>query len=179
MQEPQLINKAVLLDTCFIVKAQQYSNEKYFDEMFAVLKENQCRPFVNNLILFEYARGCQSPDHLKSKRDFLNKLSSKIIYIPPGFLKIAVRISNIYANKGINNKQISLVDCFNTAFLSVYKNLVLVTLDINDYPLILHDRLKIVTIDTEKEILNLAFIKFNSSKYRNLSNDFDRARGNS
>lgn len=78
----------------------------------------------------------------------------------------SVYIANIYSNKGINNNQISIVDVVNSAYLNKYRDLILVTTDNGDYPLCIHDRLFIKTIDAKKEIITLGFYDFNSHKYQ-------------
>ncbi len=166
-----LSNKVVLLDTCFIIKALQYSDKKYFDSFFSVLMENNCRACISNMVLFEFVRGCKTPNHMKEKKKFLSGISAKIMDTPLSLILSAIKIANIYANKNIQTGQISSTDCLNSALLQKYNNLVLITLDVADYPLIMHDRFDIMTIDTKKEILNIAFLSFIEEKFIKLSEE--------
>ena len=79
----------------------------------------------------------------------------------------AQELAVLYSNKDIKYaRQISFVDCLVAAQLMKYKgNLFLATLDNSDYPLFIFDRLKILTIDIGKEILNIGIYAFNQSKY--------------
>ena len=167
----RLANRVVLLDTCFVIKALQYGDEKYFDNFFSILMENNCRPCISNMVLFEFMRGCKTPKHMEEKKKFLSGLSAKIMDTPLNLILSAIKIANIYANKNIQTGQISLTDCLNSALLQKYANLVLVTLDVADYPLILHDRFDIITIDTKKEILNIAFLEFIEGSFAALSEE--------
>lgn len=51
----------------------------------------------------------------------------------------------------------------------------LATLNNNDYPLILHNRMYIKTIDTGKEILVIGFYNFRYSEFERLVNDLQRS----
>ncbi|NQU78046.1 hypothetical protein HQ544_05100 [Candidatus Falkowbacteria bacterium] len=169
-----LINKHVLLDTCFIIKAYQYNDTSYFNKLFLHLKNNNCIPVINEFIKFEFLCGCKTKEHISIKTDFLDFLSPEktVLSLPIDecILNDAIKISNIYSNKNVNSKHPNAIDCYISAYLKKYeKNLLFVTLDNNDYPLILHDRIGIHTIDTEEEILVLGFYKFNNKKFEKLS----------
>lgn len=167
----ELTNKHILLDTCFIIKSYQYFNTPFFNDLFRILEENQCTPVINEFIKFEFMRGCQKKEHIDIKADYLRKLSKLTLPITQDALAEAAIISNIYSNKNVNNNQIGITDICNSTYLKKYKDLFLLTLDNSDYPLIIHDRTNIETIDTEKEILLLGFYKFNNDKFAKAKQD--------
>lgn len=167
-----LKDQHILLDTCFLIKAYQYSETAFFNELFFILESNNCVPLVNDFIRFEFLRGCKTQKHIDDKNNFLDGLSGITLPITPDILEDAVVISNIYSNKNINPKQISIVDCYISAYLKKYSNnVVLLTLDNNDYPLLIHDRVKIQIIDTKIEILVLGFYKFNNKGFDDTSKE--------
>lgn len=113
---PQFTNKHILLDTCFIIKAFQYSKTSYFDDLFLFLKDNNCVPIINNFIEFEFMMGCRKVEHIENKRNYLNFFLEATLPIHPNIIKDATIISNIYSNKGVHHNQISMIDCCNSAF---------------------------------------------------------------
>ena len=126
-------------------------------------------PVINEFIKFEFLRGCKIAKHIRDKHNYLEALSSMLLPVDKYILSDAIKVSIIYSNKNIKSKHINAIDCYISAYLKRYeKNLLFVTLDNNDYPLVLHDRLGIHTIDTEKEILVLGFYKFNNEKFEKL-----------
>ncbi|MCX6717248.1 MAG: PIN domain-containing protein [Candidatus Taylorbacteria bacterium] len=174
MQKSKLDKKHILLDTCFIAKVYTYSDTEYFDKLFSIFNENNCTTIVNEFIKFEFLRGCKKAEHIKNKEKFLEGLSYVSLPVTPEILNDAIKISNIYSNKNISPKQISIVDCYISAYLKKYRdNLLLITLDNNDFPLLLHDRIIIETIDTEKEILVLGIYSFNLCKYNKALESLD------
>lgn len=167
-----LDHKHVLLDTCFIIKAHQYAETEFFDGLFSLLKDNECVPVINEFIRFEFLRGCQTKAQIKAKTDFLNALSGVVMPIAKEVLEGAIDISNIYSNKRIDSKQISRVDCYLSSYLNKYsKHLVMVTLNHADFPLALHDRFYVYTVDTKKEVLTIGFYSFDSGRFKTLIQD--------
>lgn len=166
-------HKHVLLDTCFIVKAHQYADTEFFDGLFSLLQGNDCTPVINEFIRFEFLRGCQTKAQIKAKTDFLDALSGGVVMpIDKEVLEGAIDISNIYSNKKVDSKQISRVDCYLSSYLKKYsKNLIMVTLNHADFPLIVHDRFYVYTIDTKKEVLNIGFYSFDSDRFQILLRD--------
>ncbi len=162
--------KHVLLDTCFIAKAHQYVDTQHFDGLFSLLQDFNCVPIINEFIKFEFLRGCQTKSQIETKTNFLDALSGFTMPIDSNILEGAIEISNIYSNKQL--KQVSRVDCYISAYLKKYHgSLFMITLNNSDYPLLLHDRLYIHTIDTDKEILTIGFYTFNAEKFSNCLSD--------
>jgi hypothetical protein len=56
--------------------------------------------------------------------------------------------------------------------LKKYKHLFLITADYADYPLLLHDRIRVESIDTKKELLVLAYYEFNDDSFNRLFDEF-------
>lgn len=172
---PTLKDQHILLDTCFIIKAHEYSDSKYFDELFSLLEENNCIPVTNKFIKFEFLRGCQVKEHVEDKLKFLKSLSSPGLELPihVNMLDDAIKIANIYSNKRISSK-IGPIDCYISSYLKHHgDNLILVTINNSDFPLIVHDRVGIHTIDTKKEIITLGFYKFNTEEYNRINIELD------
>lgn len=158
--------KHVLLDTCFIAKAYQYSDTEYFDNLFNIFKEYACVPITNEYIRFEFLRGCRTRDQIESKKSFIEQLSGASLPNTPDILEEAASISNVYSNKGVPTDGIGPIDCYLSSFLKKYnRDLVLVTLNHKDFPLLLHKRFHIHSIDTDKEILTIGFYSFKEIDY--------------
>jgi len=170
-----LKNGHIILDTNFIIKAYQNIDTPYFDNIFTVLKDNNCTPIINEYIKFEFLRGCKKSKQFFNKLDYLKALSEITLKTNDDICQNALEIANIYSNKNINKNQISIVDIYNSAFLKKYnKNITLITTDYNDYPIYLHNRFKVDTVDTEKEILTLVYFEFDISKYEKCIKDFNK-----
>jgi len=175
MLEKILRKKAAILDTCLIAKAKDYSHtQEYFDQFFSILKKYDCIPLIHDLITFEFFRGCKTQAHKKTKEEFLKLLSIEPLPVTKDDVDRAIVIANIYSNCNIPGTQISLVDCVNSALLERYgSSLVLVTTDINDYPLCLHDRFHVEVVDTKKEIINIGFFTFDKEAFRERLHGFE------
>lgn len=176
IENDQLERKHVLLDTCFLIKSKEYSDTEFFDDLYALFANNLCTPVVNEFIRFEFLRGSKYSDQFIAKSDFLEQLSPKgksvTLPITADIVSDSIPISNIYANKNIQNTQISLVDCYISSYLKKYsRDLILITLNHKDFPLVLHDRLGIYPIDTDKEIITLGFYTFNQDKFDSCYNE--------
>jgi predicted nucleic acid-binding protein len=167
-----LYQKHLLLDTCFLTKAHQYSDTNYFDELFSVLSKNKCIPVINDHVRFEFLRGCKTKEHVRSKKEWLDYLVYVTLPITPDIKEDAINIANVYANKNIKDS-ISLADCYISSFLKKHDNdLVFITLNHKDFPLLIHNRLHVHSIDAEKEILTPAFYQFDLEKYKQCINIF-------
>lgn len=170
--KPHLLLKHVLLDTCFIAKAYEYSDTEYFNDLFDIFQKYNCTPIINEFIKFEFLRGCRTKQQIDTKLSFLKQLSGFTLPTAPEILDEAVKISNIYSNKGIHHEGIGPIDCYITSFLRKHhKNLVFVTLNHKDFPLLLHDRFHIHSIDTKKEILSIGFYCFINDQFIKLLPD--------
>ncbi len=163
-------NSHIILDTCVLIKASEYSSTPYFDRLFEGLADKHCIPVITDFIRFEFMRGCKKKEHSEVKKNYLDSFVFMDLPFVYEIIKDATLIANLYANKNINNNQISLIDLCNSAFLKKHsENLFLITLDNNDYPVCLHDRVDIQTIDTQKEILTFGVYKFNMNKFNTLN----------
>lgn len=170
--EESIKHKHILLDTCFIIKAHQYAETEFFDGLFSLLEKYECIPVINEFIKFEFLRGCQTREQIQTKTKFLEALSGFVMPIDKDVLDGAIDISNIYSNKRVDSKQISRVDCYLSSYLKKYPaSLIMVTLNHPDYPLIIHDRFFVHTIDAGKEILTIGFYGFNTSNFEKCLQD--------
>ncbi len=166
-----LIEKNILLDTCFIAKFKD--NKFYFKDLLFLFNEKNCATTTHSFIENEFLRGSSTNSYIKEKKEFLNRFNFFNLKITEEIIKNSILISNIYSNKNILNNQISIIDCVNAAFLMQYsKNLFLVTLDNKDYPIFIFDRIYIYTIDVGKEIFNCGFYRFNIKKFEKAKSEF-------
>ncbi len=179
----QLKDRHLLLDTNLLIKSKDYTGDGYFDEFFGMLENLNVKSVIEEATRFEFLRGSKSKAHLHAKEEYLNLLLGKakerqmILPLSDDILKNARMLANIYSNKnGSLSRQISATDCLIAAQLMKYEqSLLLATLDNDDFPLFIFDRIGIHTIDAGKEILNIGIYKFNSGKFSKCKNDFEKA----
>lgn len=173
----------LLIDTNLLIKISRYSNTTFFDSFLDELEKLQIRSVIEESTLFEFTRGSRTKSQLNAKNAFLEALlggrHNKLIL--PGsnskeILNNAQELAVLYSHKNINlSKQISFTDCLVGAQLMKYKNgLCLATIDNNDYPLFIFNRNDLVTIDTEKEIINIGIYTFNEGKYKKCKENFEK-----
>lgn len=170
----------ILLDTCILAEIYKYSKTKYFrlfEDLGIFLRNANCKAVINEFVRFEFFRGCKTLEHIRQKRYFLQVWSAVTLPVNNQILIDAITIANIYAHKNIHATQVSLVDCHISSYLKNYQNnLVLLTLNHKDFPLLLHDRIGIYLIDTDIEILTFGFYKFNLEKYNKALSDFRKTQ---
>jgi hypothetical protein len=169
-------NSDIILDTCFLIKASEYSSTPFFDKIFQQLIEKNCIPVITDFIRFEFLKGCKTKKQIEAKNNYLSSFVFMDLPFSQEIIKSATSISNIYSNKNINSNQISIIDLCNSAFLKKHsKDLFLISLDNSDYPICLHDRVDVITIDTDKEILTFGIYKFNEDKFNSIIADIYKA----
>tara|TARA_B100000378_G_C18032276_1_gene407886 strand:+ start:429 stop:1013 length:585 start_codon:yes stop_codon:yes gene_type:complete len=171
------LGKFFLIDTCLLAESTKTGREEIRDIILEIAENSNEGILINDFIEIEFLRGSKMPEHAEKKSKVLNAFGSETIPFTKELSNSAVTIANIYANKNINPKQISLTDCLISSYLQKYSKsgLVLVTLDNNDYPTVLHDRIGVLTIDYPEpdRILNIGFYKFNENKFASCITDFD------
>ena len=162
----KLAGKHILFDTGVIIHSFQ-SYESFVDFFILLIKLN-CHFAYFPLIEFEFIRGAYEEIHRRKRQEFLRNLSFlKLPFQGEDLINDAIRIANIYAAR--RNHKTSLVDCLIAAYLRKYsRHLILVTTNHQDFPTYLFDRLFIYPIDTEKDIITLAFYKFDQAKAQKL-----------
>src|SRR5690606_1587006 len=152
----QLKSRHLLLDTNILIKSKDYTADGYFDEFFSLLEGLNVKSVIEEATRFEFLRGSRNKSQLQAKEDYLNillggsKQRGMILPLSNEILMNSKLLANIYSNKQASlSKQISITDCLIAAQLMKYgENLLLATLDNNDFPLFIFDRIHIQTIDT-------------------------------
>jgi hypothetical protein len=162
-----LRKKFVLLDTCFIAKAKNYSDTDCFNSFFATLKKYECTPLIHDLIRFEFFCGCKTMSHRYAKEAFLKLLSiGETLPVKAQDYTRATHLANVYHHSKIPPSGSGVTDCVNSAFLQKFANhLVLVTLDNSDYPLLCHERFYAEVIDTKKELITIGYYRFSETAF--------------
>lgn len=176
--------KHFLMDTNLLIAISKYSPLGFFRLFLKELEDFDIKSVIEEATLFEFRRGSRKPSHLADKNKFLDLLlggeDNKMV-LPSStskeILENAQELAILYSHKNPNfSKQISFVDCLVAAQLMKYgSNLFLATLDNDDYPLFIFDRVQLITIDAEKEIMNIGIYSFNKSKYLQCKEDFGKA----
>lgn len=161
-----LKNKHILVDTC--VLSELFKNPTQFTDLLTIFEDVQCVLCVNGQIYLEFIRIARNKDE-KEKVEYF--LKTKFFELPDSEGKVLGIAKDLYplysfcgsiANKG----QVSTVDAINAAFLKKFnKNLYLITLDNNDYPLEFLDRIHVGAIDIGKKILTWGIYGFNKDKH--------------
>ncbi len=182
------MNKFLLLDTNILIRSKQHANHGFFEAFFLEAKKLNTTLFIDEATRFEFIRGSRTKSHRDDKETYLKtllkskdekrKIDEMILPLSKAILKNAEELGNLYSNKNSNlSQQISITDCLIAAQLMEYGNQsILATLDNNDFPLFIFDRVDIFTIDTKKEILNIGFYQFNERKYKSCKTAFKKAK---
>ncbi len=177
----RLKGEHLLIDTNLLINISKYSKHGYFDAFLKQLEFLKIKSVVEEGILFEFRRGSRTKKHLDAKDEFLAYLlggeKNQIVLQSYGSKEIfekAQELSVLYNNKDIRlANQISFVDCLVAAQLMKFGDrLFLATLDNKDYPLFIFDRIKLLAIDAEEEIINIGIYAFNKDKYEKCRKDF-------
>lgn len=170
-----LKNKWLFVDTNFLIKFLEFPD--FFKPLLNQLENLNAMLMIDYGVEFEFLRSSQCRTNLEKKKALLNSLISFRLQPNKQFFLDATELSNFYANKNRNLiSQISFQDCLNGSYLKKYKNnLFLATLDNNDYPLFIFDRLYVQAIDVLKDVLTFGIYRFNEEKYEQASADFVRA----
>lgn len=163
-----------LLDTSVIAESVKKNRSEVLD-FLEKIAENGGTFLTNDFVEFEFTRGCKTPEQYKKKQAVLESLNKTKLPFDSDVSHDAVTIANIYSNKNVNQKQISLIDCLISSFLKKYSDnpLMLITLDNYDYPICLHDRVGVYTIAYPECILNIGLYKFNTDKFDCCEGDFN------
>lgn len=173
--------KHLLIDTNLLIAISKYSRLRFFDDFLEELETLKIRSVIDEATLFEFIRGSKTQNHLNDKNKFLDFLLGGerwSLPIPKEVFLGAQKLATIYSNKNQNlSKQISFTDCLVASQLMKYKNnMYLATIDNNDFPQFIFDRDKVVTIDTEKEIINIGIYSFNEEKYKTCEENFSKSK---
>ncbi|MEI7579055.1 MAG: hypothetical protein WCJ58_03365 [bacterium] len=162
-----LKEKFILLDTNILISSSKHLKE--FTDLFSFFSTNDCAVGTMDLLRFEYLRDAVTQENKTERELYLNRFSDFEINFASKYIKDCTQIGQIYSryNK-TSHQKISFIDC---AISSILKNfharLYLLTINHDDFPLILHDRIKVFTLDCGNEILNPALYSFNLNKLGN------------
>jgi|GEM_PF-735231 len=175
-----LENKYLLLDTNMLISIAK--NGDSFVDFFNDLEKYNVKSIIDYAVKFEFLRGAKTESDSKHKEEYLDILLGENraeLVSTNEIFENAREISNIYARKDQKlTKQISFADCLIAAQMKKYNEngsgdrLFLATIDNNDFPLFVFDRIKIYTVDFGTEIINVGIYRFNKEKYEVLKNGF-------
>lgn len=172
-------NKHLLLDTNSLVSLIKHA--RFYADFFNQLEKYQIKSVIDYSVKFEFLRGSNTKRDYEIKQEYLDILlgENRIELISTNeIFENAREIANIYTRKDSKlTKQISFADCLIAAQMKKFneqkpERLFLATIDNNDFPLFIFDRIFIFTIDTEREIINMGIYRFNKEKYERLKKDF-------
>jgi len=173
MQKDNNFNRQhILLDTNILIASiKQSIGIKVFTDF---LSENECTQIIIDAVSFELLGYSKDPSEYKILDNFLKPF----IKIPSKNEDVnnAIWLSVLIKHKIPQiRKQISYTDFLIAAQLMKYKKrIILATTNWRDFPDIIFDRIKIMAIDTGKEVLTIAFIQFNQEKYKKIAEDFKK-----
>lgn len=167
-----LENKYILLDTCVLIFVLK--NASLFKNIFDRFSDNGCRFCMNDFVRLELIRGARN----RIEKDRIENLDSFLLclQVVQEIYKVAEELSSLYnyCSSVTGMKQISMVDIINASFLKKYSDdLFLFTLDNNDYPLEIFDRIEVGAIDSGKQILTWGIYRFNCVKFGEKARRFE------
>jgi predicted nucleic acid-binding protein len=168
-----LERKFVLLDTNILIAlAKQGSTMKPFSDF---LLAHNCVQITADAVRFELLGYAKNPQEYVDLNHWLKGFT--VLPSLKEEVENATLISVMLRHKIPHlGKQISFTDFLLAAHLQKYgSKIVLATRDWHDFPTILFDRIKILTVDTEKDVLTITFIQFNEEKARDILADFIRS----
>ncbi len=169
----EIQNNFLLLDTCVISDAFRYLHNENMKDFFNSIKEKQCRLCINDLIILEFIRVAKTA---KLKNEIKKYLEEFYESLPDrGIIELAKEIYPLYnfCSTIKNQKQVSVVDVINVAFLSHFEGkLFFVTFDNHDFPLEIVNRVDTGTIDVGSDILTWGIYSFNRNGYESLKKHY-------
>lgn len=177
----QFKKKWILLDTNLLIEILKDDQQYHFKDFLSELRTLEIVPVIDRSVLFEFRRGSRTRSHLNKKNCFLEVLlgaKEKRYYLRSSasekIVRFAEELAILYSHNDSKNSRISFTDCLVAAQLMMYKdNMCLATLDNNDFPLVVFDRTKVITIDTGQKILTIGIYSFNTSKYKACKRAFE------
>ncbi len=160
--------KTLLLDTCVLGKIRHNVKHPKIQDLLQDFDTTNCPLYLSDFIRIEFLRDSNSYKEAYSRKQVLEELCEDLSFpIKDSVFKEAVTLSCIYARKKI--ERIDFVDLITSAllknFTSETNGLVLVTTNHKDFPLAVHDRIGVVALDVEKEVISLGFYRVNPAKW--------------
>lgn len=170
---PDLKLKHVIIDTCFLIFAQRYVSENYFDDILNELKENECVPVVNELIKQEFVRLAVSHAHSQARVQFVEQFVA--LPIDSDIWNDAILISQV--SRFCSKPGLSICDAVIMSQLKKWeKKIVLLTADLNDFQMPYIIRFNTKAIDVRKDVVTLAYHQFNNAQFQFYVNKFKAYR---
>jgi len=175
MKIPEEYNhKAVLLDTSVLIEISKGRDK--MRPFSSVLQEANLAPYIIDAIYFEFVGHACS---LRERTDLESLVSAEYPVVPSRSDDVAnaVKLSQLYsiADRG-RYKNIGYVDCLIAAQLLRYKNHVLLaTLNIDDFPVFIFDRVVVSAYDVGEKVVTIALIGYNDEKMNIALERYNRA----
>lgn len=170
----QLKHSWLLLDADILIKAYRYLNEPEMGSFLNTLKNLEVKTIITRQVSFEITAGCASAKELESYTSFLEDVVTEpLLPEDNDIYNTATNIAAIYRNKKQKDCGAGLTDCLLSSFLKKFHHvkLNLLTSNLKDFPLLLHERRGIHTIDVGSQVIMAGVISFDSKKYQKCLDD--------
>lgn len=174
----QIRNKHLILDTNLLVNIVK--NTDIFLSFTEKIEQLNVKSVIDQTIKFEFLRGCSTKSDIQKKEKWLDYLlGSNRMELPvdKNIFERARLISNIYCRKNPKYaKQISFGDCLIAAQMMKYNrsrdSLYIATIDNNDFPTFIFNRISIETIYDDKSIFNIGIYGIDKESLELKKSDF-------
>ncbi|MFA6458546.1 MAG: type II toxin-antitoxin system VapC family toxin [Patescibacteria group bacterium] len=167
--------KDILVDTNIVIRGA--SSQKFFEKFLNYCNLKGLTIAICDAVKFEFLRGANRKSTKEEIEKALNIFRTEDFSMPisKDIYLDAITLSQLYTHKGIPLKQISFLDCVIGATLKKYENkLLLATMDLNDFPLSIFDRVDIFTFD-DGEVSVVGIYKFNCEKFEKVLANFNKS----
>jgi len=166
-------NKHVFIDTCILINYSktEYGQEEY-SKFFTWLKGLDAVFVISDACYFEFCRASRNREEFESRKKFITGLVDAQLPVTNKIMTIATAIGTLYAQERPNySKSVSLQDCINASFLIGKKDILLISNDLQDYPVSLFDCHYLYPIEVrtqgKTEIHAVGFFELNVEKLKN------------
>lgn len=163
----KLKRKTAIIDTCVLGKMRHNVKHPKIKALVQELQNASCTISINDFIKIEFLRDSNHQREAKTKKEFLEELCEYVsLPIQKQVFEDAVILSSIYAARKCHG--VDFVDLITSALLKSFTHengLVLMTANHKDFPLIVHDRIDVLALDLEKEVIAIGFYRVNPAKW--------------
>jgi len=174
----QIKNKHLILDTNLLISIAK--NTDVFLDFTKKIERLNVKSVIDQSIKFEFLRGCSTKTDIQTKEKWLDYLlGSNRMELPvdKNIFEKARLISNIYCRKNPKYlKQISFGDCLIAAQMLKYNStrdsLYIATIDNNDFPTFIFNRVGIITLYDDNNIFNIGIYGINQKSFADKEKDF-------
>lgn len=153
----QLEDKTLFLDTNIFIAAQK--NPEIAELIFNI-RQQGCELMIIPSVAFEFTRGTGTIADFEKRANLLQK--NTIIYPIDRHLKELKEFTLVYQK---NAGRASYTDFLLAACLYKFQSAFVLTENHTDFPTTILDRVSIITLDTGREIRNLAIYSFSKLKF--------------